>query len=222
MRAGSHRLIVIDRASVAHCHHEHSQATLLKLADDSIVSQAVAPQSKLTAAKGLPKVPRTRGLAYAVFHVVKDFLLDGAVESSKVLQDSTVVFNGPGQALFALDGLLRLADGSRDAAPPDSDLRDPRYCSRSAPGRTRSSCVRRAWPARKGVDRCQDSSGLRACEYATSIENGVRKAQTEIMFRPGPPSSRGVTVLNLGIRLEIRPGDCHSREGGNLLAADCN
>src|SRR6266852_6953423 len=79
-------------------HDEDDELGLLKLADDAIVAQAIAPQTELAVAKRLAKRARVLRLADALFHEVENFALYLMIEFLEVLDRGLIVLNRPGQA----------------------------------------------------------------------------------------------------------------------------
>src|SRR6266478_3960137 len=79
-------------------HDEDDELGLLKLADDAIVAQAIAPQAELAVAKGLAKGARILRLADALFHEVENLSLHLMIEFLQVLDGAFVVLNRASQA----------------------------------------------------------------------------------------------------------------------------
>src|SRR5260370_42451123 len=77
---------------------EDDEVGLLKLADDAIVAQAIAPQTELAVAKRLAKGARVLRLADAFFHEVENFALNLMIEFLEVLDGALIVLNRPSRA----------------------------------------------------------------------------------------------------------------------------
>ena len=95
-------LIIINGASMPYGHHEHHQPLFLKLADNAVIPHPVPPQSKLAGAESFTEIARVCSRRDPRVHIIEDFPLDRAVELLEILQGSAIVFNAPGQVVFAL------------------------------------------------------------------------------------------------------------------------
>src|SRR5260370_22427135 len=92
------RLVVVDVAAVTDGGVEEDELGLLKLADDAIVTQAIAPQTELAVAKRLAKGTRVLRPADAFFHEVENFSLYLPIELPEILDGALIVLNRPSQA----------------------------------------------------------------------------------------------------------------------------
>src|SRR5262249_42042678 len=128
------------------------EPALLKLADDAVIAEAIAPEAEFAMTKGFAERSRVVSGCYALVHVVEDFALDWRIELLEVLDGTLVVLNLPGQAGSGLARRSSACRAFRGELRPGSDLQGLRCFPRSVWWRKRFWCARSfARAARGGV-----------------------------------------------------------------------
>jgi hypothetical protein len=101
-RSRQPRLAVVNRASMAYLDDQDNKVIVLQPTDDAVVSNSIAPESKFTGLKRLPKIAWISRRRDALPQVVGDLPLDRSIQLLEISKSLFFESNRPGQALSGL------------------------------------------------------------------------------------------------------------------------
>ena len=82
---GAHTSVYVDRTPMTNRDDEHHQSLVLKLTNDAVIPQPVAPQSEFAPSERLAELARIVSSANATVHIVENLPLDRAIKLAQVL-----------------------------------------------------------------------------------------------------------------------------------------